>query len=72
MRALFNVVIRISSSLVGLLMLAMGSVWMMQGTGVGPEAVMRGFMVGDWHWTLYGAIMALFGIGQVIWSNTRQ
>lgn len=72
MRALFNVVIRISSSLVGLLMLAMGSVWMMQGTGVGPEAVMRGFMVGDWHWTLYGAILALFGIGQVIWSNTRQ
>jgi hypothetical protein len=29
-------------------------------------------MVGDLHWTLYGAIIALFGIGQVVWSNTRQ
>jgi hypothetical protein len=33
---------------------------------------MRGFMVSDWHWTLYGVILALFGVGQVIWSNTRQ
>ena len=72
MRALFNVVMRIVSSLLGLLMMASGSVWMMQGTGVGPEAVMRGFMVGDWHWTLYGAILALLGIGQVAWSNMRQ
>jgi hypothetical protein len=29
-------------------------------------------MAGDKRWTLYGAILALFGIGQVIWSNTRQ
>ena len=50
----------------------MGSVWMMQGLHVGPPAIMRGFMVSDWHWTLYGAILALFGVGQVIWSNTRQ
>jgi hypothetical protein len=50
----------------------MGSIWTMQGLRVGPAAIMRGFMVSDWHWTLYGAIFALFGIGQVIWSNTRQ
>jgi hypothetical protein len=28
-------------------------------------------MVNDIHWTVYGAILALFGIGQVVWSNTR-
>ena len=72
MRALFNVVMRIVSSLLGLLMLAMGSVWMMQGLGVGPAAIMQGFMVGDLHWTIYGAILALVGIGQVVWSNTRR
>ena len=72
MRSLFNVVMRIVSSLLGLFMLAMGSVWMMQGTGVGPEGVMRGFMVGDLHWTLYGAILALVGIGQVVWSSARK
>ena len=72
MRAMFNVVMRIVSTLLGLLMLAMGSVWMMQGLGVGPAAIMQGFMVGDLHWTIYGAILALVGIGQVVWSNSRR
>jgi hypothetical protein len=31
-----------------------------------------GFMVGDYHWTIYGALCALVGIGQVVWSNRRQ
>ena len=72
MLGLFNMVMRIVSTLLGLLMLAMGSVWMMQGLGVGPAAIMRGFMVGDLHWTIYGAILALLGIGQVMWSNGRR
>jgi len=72
MRSAFNIVMRIVSSLLGLLMIFMGSIWMMQGLHIGPAAIMRGFMVSDWHWTLYGAILALFGVGQVVWSNTRQ
>ena len=72
MRNLFNLVMRIVSSLVGLLMIAMGSVWMMQGLGVGPAAILQGFMVNNIQWTVYGAILALVGIGQIIWSNTRQ
>lgn len=72
MRSVFDIVMRIVSSLLGLLMMFMGAIWMMQGLHVGPRAIMRGFMVSDWHWTLYGAILALFGIGQVVWSNTRQ
>ncbi len=71
MHSLFNTVMRIVSSLLGLLMIFMGSVWMMQGLGVGPSAIMRGFMVGDPKWTLYGAILALLGVGQVLWSNMR-
>jgi hypothetical protein len=69
MRNAFNVIMRIVSTLLGVLMVAMGTVWMLQGMNL---AFRVGFMVGDWHWTLYGAILALFGIGQVIWSNTRQ
>ncbi len=69
MRRIFNVVMRIVSSLIGVAMVAMGSVWMLQGLNI---AFKRGFMVGDYHWTIYGAILVLFGIGQVIWSNTRQ
>jgi hypothetical protein len=28
-------------------------------------------MVGDRRWTLYGAILALVGIAQLVWTNTR-
>lgn len=69
MRNLFNIVMRIVSSLIGVAMTAMGSIWMLQGMNL---AFRRGFMVGDYHWTIYGAILALFGVGQVIWSNSRQ
>jgi hypothetical protein len=69
MRNAFNIIMRIVSSLIGVLMVAMGTVWMLQGLNL---AFRVGFMVGDKHWTLYGAILALFGIAQVIWSNTRQ
>lgn len=72
MGSAFNVVMRIVSSLLGLLLIVMGSIWMMQGLHVGPAAIMRGFMVNDIHWTIYGAILAAVGVAQVIWSNSRQ
>jgi hypothetical protein len=65
----FNIVMRIVSSLIGIAMILLGIVWMLQGLNL---AFRVGFMVGDFHWTIYGAILALVGIGQVIWSNTRQ
>jgi hypothetical protein len=29
-------------------------------------------MVSNPQWALYGAILALLGVGQVIWTNTRR
>lgn len=69
MRTTFNVVMRTVSTLLGLVMIAMGTVWILQGLNL---AFRVGFMVGDKHWVVYGAILALFGIGQAVWSNTRQ
>jgi hypothetical protein len=65
----FNLVMRIVSSLAGIAMTLMGIVWILQGLNL---AFRVGFMVGDVHWTIYGAILALVGIAQVVWSNTRQ
>ena len=65
----FNIVMRIVSSLIGIAMILMGTVWMLQGLDL---AFRVGFMVGDFHWTIYGAILALVGIAEVIWSNSRQ
>jgi hypothetical protein len=65
----FNIVMRIVSSLIGILMILAGTVWMLQGMNL---AFRVGFMVGDYHWTIYGAILALVGVAEVVWSNTRQ
>jgi hypothetical protein len=70
-RRAFDVVMRIVTSLIGLLMLAMGSVWMMQGLGVGPAVILQGFMVNDIRWTYYGAILAIVGVAEIVWSATR-
>jgi|HubBroStandDraft_3_1064219.scaffolds.fasta_scaffold2162786_1 hypothetical protein len=68
-RNAFNAAMRIVSSLLGLAMTAVGVIWILQGLDL---AFRVGFMVGDRRWAIYGAILALFGIAQVIWSNTRQ
>jgi hypothetical protein len=65
----FNICMRIISTLIGIAMILMGTVWMLQGLNL---AFRVGFMVGDYHWTLYGALAVIIGIGEVVWSNTRQ
>jgi hypothetical protein len=65
----FNIIMRGVSTLLGVAMILAGTVWILQGLNL---AFRVGFMVGDLHWTLYGTILALVGIAQVIWSNTRQ
>jgi hypothetical protein len=60
---------RIVSTLIGIVMILMGIVWVLQGLNL---AFRVGFMVGNYHWTIYGAILALVGLAQIIWSNTRQ
>jgi hypothetical protein len=69
MRSAFNMVMRIVSSLIGLLMMFMGSVWILQGLNLYFRV---GFMVGDKRWVAWGALLALMGLCQLIWSNTRQ
>ncbi len=69
MRSAFNVLMRIVSSLIGLAMIAAGIVWILQGLDL---AFRVGFMVGEKRWVLYGAILALLGIAEIVWSNSRQ
>jgi hypothetical protein len=67
----FDILMKIVNTLVGLLMICMGSVWVMQGLGVGPAAIMQGFMVNNIQWTFYGAILAVVGIAEIVWSWSR-
>ena len=72
MRAAFNIVFRVINTVLGILVIPLGLVWIGQGLHVGPDVIMHSFMVSDRKWALYGVILALFGVGQVVWSNTRQ
>ncbi len=69
MSELFNGIMRAISSLLGLAMVAMGGIWILQGLNL---AFRVGFMVGDKQWCLWGALLALVGVAQIVWSNSRE
>lgn len=69
MGKLFNVVMPVVSTLLGLLMICMGGIWVLQGLNI---AFLDSFMAGDPQWAVYGAILVLFGIAQAYWSVTRK
>ena len=72
MRSVFNVVFRIISSLLGVLLVLMGGVWTLQGLGLATGRMAQSFMENDRMWAVWGVIAIVVGVGQVVWSNTRQ
>jgi hypothetical protein len=69
MGKLFSAVMQVVSTLLGVLMICLGGIWVLQGLNI---AFLDSFMAGDPRWAVYGAILALFGVGQVVWSVTRK
>ena len=63
----FNAVMQVISSLIDVLMVLMGGIWIEQGLNLVWGSLSR--MQGD---VFYGAIMLIVGVCQVVWSNTRQ
>jgi hypothetical protein len=77
MAIVFNVIGRIISTTLGLVVLCLGAVWILQAFDVafntprvpgGPVS----FMVNNHQWAVYGALAVVVGIVQVVWSNTRR
>ena len=68
MGKVFNSVMQAVSTLLGLAMVLLGGVWILQGLDL---AFRVGFMVGDKQWVLWGAILAILGVCQIVWTNTR-
>lgn len=65
---IFNGAMRAINSLLGLAMIAMGGVWILQGLNI---AFLDSFMANDKQWAVWGALLVLVGVGELIWSNTR-
>ena len=53
--------------IVGVLVILMGGVWFLQGIGV----IKGSFMTGTQQWTIIGVIVALIGVGLLVWNNRR-
>ena len=51
----------------GALMILMGSVWILQGINILPGS----FMTGQMQWAVYGCVLALAGIGVIVWARRR-
>jgi len=54
-------------TILGILMALLGSVWVLQGLNVLPGS----FMTGDVKWAMYGSLLALAGVGVILWSRKR-
>jgi uncharacterized membrane protein HdeD (DUF308 family) len=59
---------RIASTILGILFLLVGCVWILQGINVLPGS----FMSGQTKWAMYGALSAVVGIGLLISANRRR
>jgi len=58
--------------IVGIIAILMGCVWIGQGMGwltYTPAGMHPSFMIGDMHWTYYGAGLAIVGLIVVLWSR---
>ena len=77
MGAAFNIIGRIISTLLGVLLVLMGGVWILQAYNIafngpmGPGGA-RSFMVENHQWAIYGTIAVVVGAVQVVWTNTRK
>jgi hypothetical protein len=59
---------RIVLSVIGILLVLMGGVWIMQGVNILPGS----FMTGQTQWAAYGAIAVIAGIAMLVLANRRR
>lgn len=60
---------RLVLTILGLLAVLLGAVWILQGFNLMPGT---SFMNGDLKWSLYGACIALGGGVLMVWSRRRR
>ena len=56
---------RITSNVIGVILIVFGTVWFLQGINVLP----RSFMTGQMRWAVYGGIAVVVGIGFLLKAN---
>jgi hypothetical protein len=57
-------------SVVGVLLILMGTIWFLQGANVLTAG--RSFMIGDPHWEYYGGATAIFGVVLLVVASRKK
>jgi hypothetical protein len=63
-----RIIMRIFWSLVGVVLVFVGAVWILQGVNILPGS----FMTGQIQWAVYGGIAFVVGLGLMLVSNRRK
>ena len=56
---------------IGILLIVMGGIWILQGLNLAWGPLARSFMQNDRHWAVYGAILAVVGLGLIAWAYSK-
>jgi len=59
---------RIVLNIVAVLLVLLGSVWVLQGISVLPGS----FMSGQMRWAVRGGILVFAGIAELLWANRKR
>ena len=59
---------RITVSIIAVLLILAGGVWFLQGINVLPGS----FMTGQSEWAIYGGILVVAGIGLLVFANRKR
>jgi hypothetical protein len=59
---------KIVMNVVGVLMVLLGSIWVLQGINVLPGS----FMSGQMRWAVRGGILVFAGIAALVWANRKR
>jgi drug/metabolite transporter superfamily protein YnfA len=64
-------ILRSIGVLIGTLLVVMGGIWILHGLNLAWGPLARSFMQNDRQWAVYGAILAIAGLGIIVWAYRK-
>jgi hypothetical protein len=64
-------VLKSITGIIGALLVVMGGIWILQGLNLAWGPLARSIMQNDRHWVVYGAILAIAGLGLIAWAYKK-
>ncbi|MGA9584253.1 MAG: hypothetical protein WBQ95_02935 [Terracidiphilus sp.] len=56
---------------IGAFLVVIGGIWILQGLNLAWGPLARSFMQNDRQWAVYGLILAIAGVGLIVWGYSK-